>query len=80
MRLIDVVCVTRGTTTIAATFDVEHSTTIHPGVVRMIDLALSVERDTPKTLFLVARNTRSGEVATQPQRPRLLAICRIIVR
>ena len=69
MRLIDVVWVICGTTAIAAAFEVEHSTTIYSGVVRMLDLALSVERDTPMTLFLVAPDARRGEVTAQLQRP-----------
>ena len=69
MRLIDVVWVIRGTTAIAPAFEAEHSTTIYSGVVCMLDLALSVERDTPMTLFLVAPEARHGEVAAQLQRP-----------
>ena len=67
VRLIDVVWVTRGTAAVAAAFEVEHSTSIYSGVVRMLEL--SVERDTPMTLFLVAPDTRRGEVAAQLQRP-----------
>ena len=69
MRLIDVVWVTRGTTTVSAAFEVEHSTTIYSGIVRMLDLALSVERDTSMTLFLVAPDARRDEVEAQLQRP-----------
>ena len=69
VRLIDMVWVTRGTTTVAAAFEVEHSTTIYSGIVRVLDLALSVERDTSMTLFLVAPDARRGEVAAQLQRP-----------
>ena len=69
VRLIDVVWVDRGTAAVAAAFEVEHSTTIYSGIVRMLDLALSVERDTPMTLFLVAPDARRGEVAAQLQRP-----------
>ena len=69
VRLIDVVWVTRGTTTVAAAFEVEHSTTIYSGIVRVLDLALSVERDTSMTLFLVAPDARRDEVEAQLQRP-----------
>ena len=69
VRLIDVVWVTRGTTTVSAAFEVEHSTTIYSGIVRMLDLALSVERDTSMTLFLVAPDARRDEVEAQLQRP-----------
>ena len=51
LRLIDVVWITRGTTTVAAAFEVEHSTTNYSGIVRMLGLALSVERDKSMTLF-----------------------------
>ena len=53
----------------AAAFEVEHSTSIYSGIVRMLDLALSVERDTSMTLFLVAPDARRDEVQAQLHRP-----------
>lgn len=51
-----------------AAFEVEHSTSIYSGIVRMLDLAWGVTAAAPE-LFLVAPDEREGEVRTQLARP-----------
>lgn len=53
IRLIDVLWLERGAERVAAAFEVEHSTSIHSGIVRMLDLA-STQADGLRGLFVVA--------------------------
>ena len=70
IRLIDVLWFERGGDHVAAAFEVEHSTSIYSGIVRMLDLALS-GNDFHATagLFLVAPDAREADVRAQLQRP-----------
>jgi type II restriction enzyme len=70
IRLIDVLWLVKGAAHVAAAFEVEHSTSIYSGIVRMLDLALSGD-DLHATagLFLVAPDSREAEVRAQLQRP-----------
>src|SRR3546814_7841687 len=55
---------------VAAAFEVEHSTSIYSGIVRMLDLALSSENLHLSTaLFLVAPDAREADVRAQLRRP-----------
>lgn len=69
IRLIDVVWMERHGGKVAAAFEVEHSTSIYSGIVRMLDLALGTPMGAQSTLFLVAPDNRRDEVAQQ-LRPR----------
>ena len=70
VRLIDLLWFERGSGKPAAAFEVEHSTSIYSGIVRMLDLALGVQDDhTGIRLFLVAPEKRESEVSAQLQRP-----------
>jgi type II restriction enzyme len=69
VRLIDVLWIDRVTSQVAAAFEVEHSTTIYSGIVRLLDLALSAPDQTVKGLYLVAPDDREEEVRAQLQRP-----------
>lgn len=69
VRLIDVLWVDKATRRIAAAFEVEHSTSIYSGIVRMLDLALGVPDHLAGTYFLVAPDAREHEVRAQFSRP-----------
>jgi len=80
IRLIDVLWLDAAADRVAAAFEVEHSTTIYSGVVRMLDLALSGELHTSAGLFLVAPDSREGDVRAQLQRPAFSRISDLDVR
>ena len=70
IRLIDVLWLDRDSDRVAAAFEVEHSTSIYSGIVRMLDLALSgSELHAAAGLFLVAPDAREGDVRAQLARP-----------
>jgi type II restriction enzyme len=70
IRLIDVLWLDRATGKVSAAFEVEHSTSIYSGIVRMLDLALSGdEGHLAASLFLVAPDAREADVRTQLSRP-----------
>jgi type II restriction enzyme len=70
IRLIDVLWLEAGESRVAAAFEVEHSTSIYSGIVRMLDLALSTsELHSSAGLFLVAPDAREKDVRAQLQRP-----------
>ena len=69
VRLIDVIWLEKGSGQVAAAFEVEHSTSIYSGIVRMLDLALGPHFGADGKLFLVAPDNRRQEVAQQLRRP-----------
>lgn len=70
IRLIDVLWLDQGAATVAAAFEVEHSTSIYSGIVRMLDLALSgSDLHASAGLYLVAPDAREAEVRAQVSRP-----------
>jgi type II restriction enzyme len=70
IRLIDVLWLERGGDHVVAAFEVEHSTSIYSGIVRMLDLALSGgDLHAAAGLFLVAPDAREADVRSQLQRP-----------
>lgn len=70
IRLIDVLLLDRQSGQVSAAFEVEHSTSIYSGIVRMLDLALSGgELDSKAGLYLVAPDAREVDVRTQLRRP-----------
>ncbi len=66
VRLIDVLWLDKGGA-VAGAFEVEHTTSIHSGIVRLLDLALGTSL--ARGLFLVAPDGREAEVAAQLRRP-----------
>lgn len=80
VRLIDVIWVDRVSRRFAAAFEVEHSTSIHSGIVRMLDLALGSPLGTECALFLVAPDERRGEVAQQLRRPAFMRVAELGIR
>jgi len=79
IRLIDVLWLERGSGRVAAAFEVEHTTSILSGIVRMLDLASAQEGNVP-ALFLVAPDEREGDVRAQLARPAFRAIASLRVR
>lgn len=69
IRLIDILWLEPGDGRVAGAFEVEHTTSIYSGIVRLLDLALSGELHATASLFLVAPDDREGEVRTQLVRP-----------
>jgi type II restriction enzyme len=68
IRLIDVVWFEKGTNVISCSFEVEKSTSIYSGILRLKDLHHSYP-DTPPSLFLIIPDTREKEVVLQLTRP-----------
>jgi len=79
VRLIDVLWLDRGEGRVAAAFEVEHTTSILSGIVRMLDLA-SAQGGAVPGLFLVAPDGREDEVRAQLKRPAFAAISSLRVR
>jgi type II restriction enzyme len=69
VRLIDVLWLDPSTGQVAAAFEVEHTTSIYSGIVRLLDLALGTPGASDMRLFLVAPDDREEEVHAQLQRP-----------
>ena len=67
IRLIDVLWFAPATNLPAAAFEVEHTTSIYSGIVRLLDLAVGSSVSFP--MFLVAPDSREEEVQAQLHRP-----------
>jgi type II restriction enzyme len=80
VRLIDVLWVDRQTSRVAAAFEVEHSTSIYSGILRLLDLALSNTSAAAQGLFLVAPDEREDEVRKQLARAFLRPVGELNVR
>ncbi|MBY0508599.1 MAG: type II restriction endonuclease [Rhodospirillaceae bacterium] len=80
IRLIDVLWLAPDGTRVMAAFEVEHTTSIYSGIVRMLDLALSSDLHGVDGLFLVAPDAREEEVRTQLRRPAFSRIADLRVR
>lgn len=80
VRLIDVVWLERGTGQVHAAFEVEHSTSIYSGIVRMLDLALGTTVGAGSTLFLVAPDSRHDDVQRQLRRPAFSRVSELGIR
>ena len=80
VRLIDVLWLDRSTGHIVAAYEVEHSTSIYSGIVRMLDLALGGQAHALEGLFLVAPDGREAEVKAQLARPAFSRVADLKVR
>ena len=69
VRLIDVLWLDKLSGQIVAAYEVEHTTSIYSGIVRMLDLALGSGAHALEGLFLVAPDDREHEVRAQLARP-----------
>jgi type II restriction enzyme len=77
--LIDVLWLERASGRVEAAFEVEHTTTIQTGIMRMLDLA-ETQAGGLSGLFLVAPDEREDEVRRQLQRPAFRRIGELNVR
>ena len=80
IRLIDVIWLNRETTHVVAAFEVEHTTSIYSGIVRLLDLAIGAPEHAVKGLFLVAPDDREDEVREQLLRPAFRHIAHLQMR
>jgi type II restriction enzyme len=69
IRLIDVMWIERRNSSVAAAFEVEHTTSIYSGIMRMLDLALGADKSASTNLYLVAPDSREADVRAQIRRP-----------
>lgn len=69
VRLIDVLWLDAAADRVAAAFEVEHTTSIYSGIVRMLDLALALPEHLAASYFLVAPDEREADVRQQFSRP-----------
>ncbi len=79
IRLIDVLWLGESGS-VAAAFEVEHSTSIYSGIVRMLDLALGDESHAAMGMFLVAPDEREEHVRQQLMRPAFRSVAELRVR
>jgi len=80
IRLIDILWIDPDGERVIAAFEVEHTTSIYSGIVRMLDLALSSGLHATGGLFLVAPDAREEEVRTQLRRPAFSRVTDLQVR
>jgi type II restriction enzyme len=80
VRLIDVLWLHPVGEGVAAAFEVEHSTSIYSGIVRMLDLAFAAPDRAVHGLYLVAPDDREHEVRAQLKRPAFQRIADLQVR
>jgi type II restriction enzyme len=69
IRLIDVLWIEPADAEVVAAFEVEHTTSIYSGIVRMLDLAPGVQGAVGRNFFLVAPDDREADVRAQFARP-----------
>lgn len=79
-RLIDVIWIEKISRQACAAFEVEHSTSIYSGIVRMLDLARGGGGPAPEALFLVAPDSREKDVRAQLVRPAFASVAELNVR
>jgi type II restriction enzyme len=77
--LIDVIWLERGGGPAVAAFEVEHTTSIYSGIVRMLDLA-SAAAQAVRGLYLVAPDSREEDVRKQLARPAFRRVGELSVR
>lgn len=79
VKLIDVLWIKPAVGEVAAAFEVEHTTSIYSGIVRMLDLALGLGQ-AGRSLFLVAPDVRERDVREQLKRPAFSRVADLDVR
>ncbi len=80
VRLIDVIWISPADRQVAAAFEVEHTTSIYSGIVRLLDLALGSSGEASRGLFLVAPDNRESDVRAQLARPAFSRVGELQVR
>jgi type II restriction enzyme len=79
VRLIDVLWLASDRDAVSAAFEVEHTTSIYSGIVRLLDLALG-GGDAVQALFIVAPDDREDDVRAQLARPAFRQVSELHVR
>jgi len=69
--LIDVIWLNKDENTVVCAFEVEKSTSIYSGILRLTDLAISLREMNSVALYLVAPDVRERELKAQLNRPSL---------
>lgn len=80
VRLIDVLWLEREAGRAVAAFEVEHTTSIYSGIVRLLDLALGAPGEPVRGLYLVAPDDREQDVRAQLARPAFGRVADLRVR
>lgn len=80
IRLIDVLWIAMGGSRVVAAFEVEHTTSIYSGIIRMLDLALGLPEHAADCYFLVAPDERESDVREQFSRPAFSRVRNLDVR
>jgi len=80
VRLIDVIWINPSDERVAAAFEVEHTTSIYSGIVRLLDLALGSSAEAARGLYLVAPDQREADVRAQLGRPAFSRVGELRVR
>ena len=80
IRLIDVLWLDTVTAQVRAAFEVEHTTSIYSGIVRLLDLALGAGAGMAHGLYLVAPDAREADVRAQLARPAFQRVGELAVR
>jgi type II restriction enzyme len=80
VSLIDVPWIDGETSRIAGAFEVEHTTSIYSGIVRLLDLALGPASGFTHGLYLVAPDAAEQEVLDQLARPAFSRVADLRVR
>ena len=80
IRLIDVLWLEHDKPHVAAAFEVEHTTSIYSGIIRLVDLALGAPGQATRGLFLVAPDDREDQIRAHLQRPAFRSISSLRVR
>jgi len=80
VKLIDVLWLSGTGDHVVAAFEVEHTTSIYSGIVRLLDLALGAPANATQALFLVAPDDREKDVRAQLLRPAFQQVDRLNVR
>ena len=73
VKLIDVLWFERGTNNVIAAFEVEKSTSIYSGILRLTDLSYSIA-DGDEVFYLIVPETREKDVVLQLSRPAIKKI------
>ncbi len=80
IRLIDVLWLDKTSGSVEGAFEVEHTTSIYSGIVRLLDLAPGLDTAPCRGLFLVAPDDREGDVRNQLSRPAFSRVSDLKVR
>jgi len=80
IHLIDILWLEKETYKIIAAFEVEHSTSIYSGILRMLDLAMGPSGKELQGIYLVAPDKREDDIKAQLNRPAFRAVKELQIR